>query len=223
MKAITHRLAAALFLRTSFAAWTNLTASDYTISDTGPADLSGLDSALPIRTVNDVLASANHANPDYSPNVKHLVPGSAFTWENVPGYNDETGLKWFPQGLSTSFDASESGKYDRDNVLLVSWHCDYYYLGKRGARVSFVNMNEGVEREYRNVLLVEPTTGDDGGPDFKAIEKLHAGGIAWVGDYLYVASTETGLRVFDLRHIYQVTEGNGIGKVGDGYQAFGYE
>ena len=223
MKTVSQFLAGALCLPTALAAWTNLTASDYTISDTGAADLSGLDSVLPIQSVNEVLASANHVNPDSSPDVKHLVPGSAFTWENVPGYNDENGLKWFPQGLSTSFDASDSGTYRGDSVLLVSWHCDYYYLGKRGARVSFVNMNDGAERKYRNVLLVEPTTTKDGQPDFRAIEKLHAGGLAWVGDYLYVASTGTGLRVFDLKHIYQVTEGNGIGKVGDGYEAFGYE
>ena len=171
----------------------------------------------------EVFASANHANPDSSPDVKYLVPDSAFTWENVAGYDDEKGVKWFPQGLRTSFDSSESGMYQGDNVLLVSWYCDYYCLGKRGARVSFVNMNEGVERKYRNALLVEPTSTEDGQPNFRAIEKLHAGGIAWVGDYLYVASTETGLKVFDLRHVYQVTGGDGIGKVEDGYHAFGYE
>ena len=32
----------------------------------------------------------------------------------------------------------------------------------------------------------------------------HAGGIAWVGDYLYVAETDGGLRVFDMRHLLQV-------------------
>lgn len=225
MKIPSHLLAAVALSAPCLATWTNLTASDYTLSPTEPSSIiAALDSILPIRTVKQVLASANHANPDSSPNVNHLT--TAFTWENVPGYNDKSGLKWFPQGITTSADASAEGTYDGDAVVLVSWHCDYYYLGKRGARVSFVNMNDGdgESRAYRNVLLVEPTmTADDAEPDFRAIEGLHAGGIAWFGDYLYVASTATGLRVFDMRHIYEVHEGGGIGRVGGVYEAFEYE
>ncbi|PGH15723.1 hypothetical protein AJ80_05431 [Polytolypa hystricis UAMH7299] len=208
-------------LPSTLAAWTNLTLSDYKLSVTGYSSvIADLDKALPIRSVKEVLASANHENPDSSPKVKNLL--TSFTWENVPGYNDASGLKWFPQGVTTSADATETGAYNGDVVNLVSWHCDYYYLGKRGSRISFINMNEGVKRAYRNVLLVEPTTGG-AEPNFQAIAGLHAGGIFWYGDFLYVASTNTGVRVFDLRHIYEVSEGNGIGRVGSGYQAFGYD
>jgi hypothetical protein len=49
------------------------------------------------------------------------------------------------------------------------------------------------------VLLVEPDAA--GGFD---VVNSHAGGIAWYGNYLYVAQTGKGLRVFDMRRILRV-------------------
>jgi hypothetical protein len=40
-------------------------------------------------------------------------------------------------------------------------------------------------------------------PTYRAIN-VHAGGVAWYGNYLYVADTEAGLRVFDLRKIFDL-------------------
>jgi hypothetical protein len=35
----------------------------------------------------------------------------------------------------------------------------------------------------------------------------HAGGIAWVGRYLYVADSGKGVRVFDLDHVWKADSG----------------
>ncbi|KAG5304255.1 secreted protein [Histoplasma capsulatum G186AR] len=198
----------------------NITVDDYKLKG---SDYSGiikdLDKVLPIKSVKQVLAKTNHNNPDSSPGVKHKL--SAFTWEDIDGYDDVNTRKWYPQGITTTADATDTGDYEGDIALLVSWHSDHYNDGKRGARISFINMNKGAERAYRNVLLVKPTARGSK-PDFEALSGLHAGGIAWYGHFLYVVATTGGLLVFDMRHIYEVDIGDGIGRVGNGYQAYNY-
>ncbi|KAL1956382.1 hypothetical protein VTO42DRAFT_7365 [Malbranchea cinnamomea] len=209
-------------LPSALAAWTNLTLSDYQLKQSGASDIiADLDGVLPVKKVKDVIADTNHKNPASSPKVTNLI--KAFTWEDVDGYDDAHTQKWYPQGITTSADAYGSGEYDGDVVTLVSWHSDKYDGGKRGARISFVNRNNAASLAYRNALLIELTRDSNGTPNFKAIPKLHAGGIFWYGNLLYVVETRKGIRVFDLEHIYQVNTGDGIGKVGNTYQAFGYK
>jgi hypothetical protein len=66
---------------------------------------------------------------------------------------------------------------------------------------------------YRHVLAVEPTAGGT----FKAVP-VHAGGIMWYGNLLYVADTSRGFRVFDMNRVYSVNTGDGnkIGRQSDG-------
>ncbi|GAA3147925.1 hypothetical protein GCM10010466_43660 [Planomonospora alba] len=117
---------------------------------------------------------------------------------------------WYPQGLTCSSDAGTGG-----NVYVVSW----YYRpedGERGVRLTFLN---AATLRYRHVLLVEARA--DG--DIVPID-IHAGGIAWYGDLVYVADTVRGLRVFDVRQIFEVDgeAGEEIGRSGGVYNAFGY-
>ena len=51
---------------------------------------------------------------------------------------------------------------------------------------------------------------------------MHAGGIAWYGEWLYVVDTSHGIRVFDLGQIWQVEDGDDVGKKGGKYSAAGY-
>ncbi|KAF2203553.1 hypothetical protein GQ43DRAFT_258431 [Delitschia confertaspora ATCC 74209] len=207
---------------TTLAEWKNLTASSYTLKDSGLSPvIARLDAALPNVYVKDIMADLNHDNPSASPNVKNLVPGSAYAWQKTSDFNDQTGLKWYPQGITTSADAYEKGDYDGFHVHLVSWHSDLYDGGKRGARISFVNRGDG-ERKYRHVLLVRPKDEDD----FEAIDSLHAGGIMWYGNLLYVVSTRGGLLVFDLQRMYKVDTSvdDKVGKQEGGkYAAYGYK
>ncbi|OJD22966.1 hypothetical protein ACJ73_05680 [Blastomyces percursus] len=198
----------------------NITIGDYKLRATGCSDIiKDLDKVLPIKSVKQVLATTNHKNPDSSPDVKNTL--QAFTWDDADGNDDVNTRKWYPQGVTTTADATDTGDYEGDVATLVSWHSDNYNDGKRGPRISFINMNKGAERAYRNVLLVRPIEGGSK-PNFEALSGLHAGGIAWYGHYLYVVATTGGLLVFDMRHIYEVAIGNGIGRVGNEYQAHNY-
>jgi hypothetical protein len=145
---------------------------------------------------------------------------TGFCWTD----GDDAVDYWYPQGITTSRDAYESGQFDNHQIVLTSWHHKPANEGAgvpdKGVRVSFVDWDAGRPNKYRHVLLVEPTT--DAG--YKAVP-VHAGGIVWYGNLLYVADTRNGLRIFDMNRIYAVDAADRakIGKQPDGsYQAYGY-
>ncbi|MFB4304069.1 hypothetical protein [Actinomadura sp. NTSP31] len=106
---------------------------------------------------------------------------------------DSATEKWYPQGVTTVSDAAVDGRWGAGRPILVSWH-------NHGAvRLTFVNPDR---RTYRHVLLVYPVI-RNGKVSYSDVA-LHAGGIAWFGDRLYVADTRAGLRVFDMRQIYDL-------------------
>jgi len=213
----------AAIVHPALAAWDNLTLSDYKLKQSGySATIAALDKALPNVKVSDILTDLNHGNPAASPGIKNLVASTAYRWEDTADFNDQDTEKWYPQGITTSADAYASGVYEGHKVQLVTWHSDNYDDGKRGARVSFVSPGgKGSGRKYRHVLLVQPK----GDADFQAIKGLHAGGVAWYGNLVYVVDTTGGLRVFDLDHIYKVDGDikDDAGKVGSKYGAYGYK
>ncbi|KAF1954571.1 hypothetical protein CC80DRAFT_493705 [Byssothecium circinans] len=212
----------AAILPSTYAAWANLTLGDYTLKQSGySATIANLDKALPNVKVKDIMDDLNHVNPAAAPNIKHIVASSAYKWESSSDFNDQDTKNWYPQGITTSADAYDSGEYEGQRLQLVTWHSDHYDDGKRGARVSFVSQG-GKAKKYRHVLLVEPK-GDD---NFEAIKGLHAGGLTWYGNLVYVVDTTGGLRVFDLDHLYKVdtTIDDSIGKQSGGkYGAYGYK
>lgn len=207
----------------TLAAWKNLTLSDYALKQGAYSSaIANLDAALPNVKVSDIIEDLNHVNPPKSPSVKHLVASSAYGWEDSSDFDDQNTEKWYPQGITTSADAYQSGTYEGHRVQLVTWHSDHYEDGKRGARVSFVKQGSASARKYRHVLLVQPK-GED---NFEAIKGLHAGGVAWYGNLVYVVDTTGGLRVFDLNHLYKVDASikDKIGRQSGGkYAAYGYK
>ncbi|MFE2236612.1 hypothetical protein ACE1OA_32405 [Streptomyces sp. JL2001] len=94
---------------------------------------------------------------------------------------------------------------------------------EKGIRVSFFNQ---ATRMYRHVLLVWPYVNSKNHISFDALHAregtcttsvtktckaqtgIHAGGMVWYGNYLYVADTSNGLRVFDLRKIMDLNPDN---------------
>lgn len=205
------------------AAWENLTLADYRLKQGAVSPvIAKLDALLPRASVGDVMADLNHVTPAVTPNVKNLVANTGYTWESTDGYDDKGTSKWYPQGITTSADAFESGTYEGHRVQMISWHSDKYDGGKRGARVSFVKRGATRGEGYRNVLLVQPKGADD----FQAIAGLHAGGMLWYGNLVYVVDTTLGLRVFDLDHMYKVdtSVSDGIGRHSNGkFGAYGYK
>lgn len=166
---------------------------------TGLADeIAGLHTALASRrrTVGQVMEAANR---DRAP----LCNGSAYSaltsrsGSGVTGFcwndGDDGADYWYPQGVTTTRDAYEAGEYDNHQIVLTSWYHKPENEGtgvpNMGVQVSFVDWDADWANTYRHVLLVEPTAG----ASFKAVP-IHAGGIVWYGDLLYVADTSNGVR-----------------------------
>jgi hypothetical protein len=125
---------------------------------------------------------------------------AAFGWDRA----DERTRAWVPQGISTSSDAHSEGTVRGRAVVAVSWYLRTADGADQGARVSFVDITEPAEPRYRHVLLAEPVREPATGTPSTGPVAVHAGGIVWYGDRLYVAATYSGLRVFDLADLLRV-------------------
>ena len=153
--------------------------------------------------VTDVLNDANRIATKTG-----TVPGSpssvqyAFNWQD----DDNNSVAWTPQGLSGSADSTETGKLSADKTAVLVSFYDEPVAGSGeenvGVRIAFVDTTAGASPRYRFALLVQPK-GTKDAPSFDPI-KIHAGGIVWFKDWLYVADTSHGFRVFDMRHLLKV-------------------
>ncbi|GFM98110.1 hypothetical protein Sfulv_29210 [Streptomyces fulvorobeus] len=94
---------------------------------------------------------------------------------------------------------------------------------EKGVRVSFFNQ---ATRMYRHALLVWPYVNSRKNISFDAVHAregtcttsvttackaqngIHAGGMVWYGNHLYVADTSNGMRVFDMRRILDLNPDN---------------
>ncbi|MFD6140687.1 hypothetical protein [Promicromonospora sp. NPDC060271] len=206
----------------SAAAVTPLTASNfrYTLSETSSSLVGALDSALPNVTVGAVADDANRTpSCDSAPSVTHRT--AYYCWNA----GDQDTPDWYPQGITTSSDALGDGTYDGKRLNLVSWY-DHADDGiDKGVRISVSNLSASASAPpYRHILLVEPS-GTASAPSYRPVT-VHAGGIMWYGNLLYVADTSGGFRVFDLDHLWQVSTGSSsaVGRQPDGsYHAFDYK
>src|SRR4051812_42513370 len=196
------------------AAPANLPTSQFTLSanyhqfDTINAALISRVGTAPVHTVMD---NANHDRTALgSVSVNGLSGGFQFD------SGDNGDCTNYPQGITTTRDAvgtTNSGTYDGHQLVVVSW---YTKDGCDGAttrsRITMVDWDATYPNKYRKVLLVQPT-GDATNPDFKDIP-IHAGGVSWYGDYLYVADTGKGMRVFDMRKILKTNTGGTADQIG---------
>jgi hypothetical protein len=124
---------------------------------------------------------------------------AGFAWDGA----DAADQRWYPQGISSSHDASPDGLWHGREILLVSWALDNH----AAVRVSVAELERGEVRRYRHVLLGEPVRA----PWERRVRlrpvRVHAGGIAWVGSHLWVADTLRGLRAFALDEILELASG----------------
>lgn len=126
-------------------------------------------------SVADVLAAATRrVRPAVAPGLRVR---RAYTWDRL----DRHDPTWWPQGITCSADAARA-----DDLLLVSW----YSKGVDGVRITFLDR---ATRRYTHVPLAVPDA--DGGLTPLTV---HAGGIAWLGAWLYVAATKRGCYVAHL-------------------------
>ncbi|WP_394830568.1 hypothetical protein LVJ94_29085 [Pendulispora rubella] len=193
---------------------------------TPAAAIEALDKALPNVGVATVLDSANHAMT--ACNAEELAalpitPAATVKWCFDEG--DATTLAWHPQGITTSGDADDDGSWGAKRAILSGWHFNHDSAPARSndARVAFIDYTNPAAPAYRWVYLVLPNAS---GSDFSAA-KTHIGGMIWYGDKLIVNAVGNGkvaLRVFSMNHILQTTSAAAdIGKVSDGWAAYGYQ
>jgi hypothetical protein len=168
-----------------------------------PPLVSALEKIAPPATTAAVLADLNRAA---TPVAAGAVPGTppgvdvAVRWEA----EDEDSETWIPQGITGSADASATGLVDGRRVVLVSW----YYTPpagstyEKGVRVAFIDVTNPQAPPYRFALLVEPK-GTPAAPTYAPVV-IHAGGMVWFGNLLYVVQTGGGFRVFDMSRIMRV-------------------
>jgi hypothetical protein len=157
-----------------------------------------------------------------------LAPGRAvhraLTWDAT----DRRDPRWWPQGISTSADASDTEDVDGRRMLVVSWYAKEQpgdadsSVGHHGSRLTFLDL---ATRRYRHVLLVDPVVRDGA----LALEPLpvHAGGIVWCGPYLHIAATARGVvtcRLDDLLRVPDSAQGDGrrLALEGDRVSTYGY-
>lgn len=173
-----------------------------------------LDAKLPKLGVQNILAQANRtgawatgsstACTSGAFSGMTLPPGRRFCWNA----GDNTTGEWIPQGVTTVADAQADELWGTKQAVLVSWY-QPGEAGKKGVRVSFIDT---ATNQYQHVLLVYPYINGSGAPDYEAVTSpqsgdggsLHAGGLVWAGNYLYVADTKQGIRVFDMRYILDI-------------------
>ncbi len=170
-------------------------------------------------TLADVAADLNRAATKVT-SVPGNPPGlrNAWMWQS----GDESVTYWIPQGVAGSFDGNSSGLVGGRKLVLVSW---YYEIANdpgstadKGVRIAIADVTNPAAVAYRFALLVSPTA-----TGFDAV-RVHAGGLAWIGDRLYVPVTTGGFRVFDLSRILKLTgTADTLGPDGNGvYNAYGY-
>jgi hypothetical protein len=140
---------------------------------------------------------------------------------------------WWPQGVTGSSDQNDTGWFAGRQTMLVSWYHKPEEDGNanfpKGVRISIVDHTNISAVRYRHALLAEPVD-ENGRVNLKPIagrtSSVHAGGIVWVGDYLYIADTSSGMRVFDMTRILQVQTGQsnrlGYDANADEYHGYNY-
>src|SRR5215211_4704071 len=164
---------------------------------------------VPVHTVMD---SANHDRAAITDSLGLAGYVGGFRFDS----GDNMDCTNYPQGITSSRDAvgtADNGRYDGRQLILVSWYTnDGCLLTGTRSRITLVDWDANYPNKYRKVLLVE-ATGTTTAPSFKDI-RIHAGGVSWYGNYLYVADTSRGMRVFDMRKILRTDPGGTSDQIG---------
>ena len=146
--------------------------------------------------------------------------GQAVDWGFSFDARDRTDPVWWPQGISTSADASDTEDIGGRHVLAISW----YAKDERGVRITFVDL---ASLRYRHVLLVVPVLDQHGKLVLRPL-RVHAGGIVWNGPYLHVAATARGLITCQVDDLMRIPDSRGhgawdrLGLVGEQVASYGY-
>ena len=123
------------------------------------------------------------------------VPGRGPVWGFAWNDQDNHSTHWWPQGISTSADASSDGLVGGREMLVSTWYSHKSAPRKEGSRLTFVDLES---LRYRHVLVVR--VGKDGLEPLR----IHAGGVVWAGDHLHLAGTARGIFTCHVEDILEV-------------------
>ena len=126
--------------------------------------------------------------------VPGTAPVEAWRWND----QDFTSRSWWPQGITTSADASSSGVVEGRELVATSWYSKGKGPANEGSRITFLDVET---LRYRHVLVVRATK--DG---LKPLP-IHAGGLLWYGDHLHLAATKRGLFTCNIDDVVEVEPG----------------
>lgn len=166
----------------------------------------------------EVLDKADRSTPDGTQCGTDDHPKSGFCWNKGDNLNPQ----WTPQGITASWDAYPDGKYHPGKghkgartVVAASWYFKENPKADESAvRVAFSDRDR---KKYDFVALAVPVKSKDSKHvGINPLKNVHAGGLAWVGHYLYVPDTKRGIRVFDLRHLWKADTSSHEYKVAGG-------
>jgi hypothetical protein len=191
-----------------------------------------LDAQLPKLGVQNILEQANRSarlsttpetcNPNATAGRKLVT--LSYCFDSSDSSQIDAKVEWMPQGVTTVADAQQDQKWGGKQPILISWYDKNPDDGGasggdadkvKGVRVTFLDRDTG---KYQHVLLVYPFINDSGNATYMSLrttqvetsDSLHAGGLAWYGNFLYVPDTDRGFRVFDMRYIFDLeSAGNG--------------
>ena len=142
----------------------------------------------------------------------------AITWDAY----DRRDRRWWPQGISTSADASDTEDIGGRRVLVTTWYSKVVDGTTHGSRVTFLDLDT---LRYRHVLLVVPVLDEAGRLELEPL-KIHAGGVVWAGDHLHIAATAKGFVTVRLDDVMRVpgddSRPDRLGYDGDRVASFGY-
>lgn len=133
--------------------------------------------------------------------VPGLPDALGHTWDD----EDRETTAWMPQGITTSYDAHGNARAEGPATVLVSWYASDAAGRDAACRISVLDLRAGVS--YAHVRLLEPHRPWWRTRSHVRPVPVHAGGIAWWGSTLLVASTHGGVRTFDLDDIVRRDDG----------------
>ena len=156
--------------------------------------------------IEGVLADLSRSGRPVSQQLTRLEVG--FTWDDT----DRRDRRWWPQGVTGSWDAGPSGSPGGDDgdVLVTTAYAKPVRDVRLGSRVTVHDVSDVSRVRYEHVLLVDARLDDTGRLTVSPVH-AHAGGAAWVGSHLHVAATARGFHTFDPR---DVVPAEALGDVG---------
>ncbi len=122
---------------------------------------------------------------------------AAHVWKRCWPAPEQNDTLWYPQGVATNHDTA--GWRPGRDMVLVSWY-KRTTSSDSTATNSRISVIDSLSGRYVHLQL---RAGCGSGCVPTAV-RTHAGGVAVVGPYVYVADTKNGLQVYDLRRLARV-------------------